>query len=445
MKLLLYGATEIGYMIASHLHQQHDITIIHDPGELPEKFTNLDIIFCPGSAADIGTLEKVNASEANLFIACSMLDETNIIACWTVKKVADIETICFIRKSELFQNLSPSDRFKYDTRYDIDSVIWPEQLLTQDIFRIVSVPEAIDVEIFAQGKAKLLEYRIKDETSMCNKRVMDCRFPKNVLIVGITRNQELFIPNGSTEIKLDDKVIFIGIGSALDTLATSFFQQGSKIKTASIIGGGSVGFMLAQMLEKAGVRVKIIEQDDGRCEFLANSLEKALVLHGNGTDIELLQNETIADVDVVICITDNDEKNLLCSLLIKQLGSERIVTRVGNMQNYELFQRVGIDVVVSPRASALTEVLNRIKAHDIDVVAVIEGGKGEVLGLTLPESFKETMIKDIRFPANAIIGIISRGHRVIIPDGTTMIQALDRLTIFTMAENADTIKSLFFS
>ncbi len=445
MKLLLYGATEIGYMIASHLHQQHDITLIHDPGELPDKFTNLDIIFCPGSGADIGILEKVNVSKANLFIACSKLDETNIIACWTVKKVADIETICFIRKVELYRNLSPSNHLQYNNQYDIDSVIWPEQLLTQDIFRIISVPEAIDVEIFAQGKAKLLEYRIKDETSIRNKRVMDCKFPKNVLIVGITRNQQLFIPNGSSEIKIDDKVIFIGIGSALDTLAASFFQQGSKIKTASIIGGGSVGFMLAQMLEEAGIRVKLIEQDSSRCEFLANSLEKTLILHGNGTDIELLQNETIADVDVVVCITDNDEKNLLCSLLIKQLGSERIVTRVGNMQNYELFQRVGIDVVVSPRASALTEVLNRIKAHDIDIVAVIEGGKGEVLGLTLPETFKKTMIKDIHFPANAIIGIISRGRRVIIPDGTTLIQALDRLTIFTMAENVETIKSLFFS
>ena len=181
-----------------------------------------------------------------------------------------------------------------------------------------------------------------------------------------------------------------------------------------------------------------------RCEFLANSLKKTLVLQGNGTDLELLESESIAAADACICTTDNDEKNLLCSLLIKQLGSKRIVTRVGNIQNYQLFEHVGIDVVVSPKASALTEVLNRVQVRNVDVLALIEGGKGEVLRLTLPDNFKEVQIKDLKLSANAIIGVIIRGHEVLIPNGMTYLRPKDLLKIFTMKEDSDKIKEFFF-
>ncbi len=139
---------------------------------------------------------------------------------------------------------------RYRAPYDIDIVIWPEQLLTQDIFRIVMVPEALDVEYFAQGRAKLFEYRIKEDSLICDKRIMDCTFPDNVLIIGITRDNKLFIPDGSTIISLNDKVIFMGKGSALDLLAARFFQKRTKIGRVVLIGGGSVGFLLAKNLSR---------------------------------------------------------------------------------------------------------------------------------------------------------------------------------------------------
>jgi trk system potassium uptake protein TrkA len=444
MDILLYGMTEIGYLIASGLHQQHNITLLHDEkGGLHEKFINLDISMIEGSGGDLAVLETIEAARADLFIACSSMDEANIVACWTIKKIADTETICFISKPSLFHNFSSSINTRYHTRYDIDSIIWPEQLLTQDIFRIISVPDALDVEFLAGGKAKLFEYRIKETSRIIDTPIMACGFPADMLIVGISRDDKLFIPNGQTTIRLHDKVFFIGIGPALDTLAADFFQQSSEVKSVSIIGGGSVGFMLAEMLENRGVRVKLIELGSQRCEQLANSLQKTLVLQGDGTDLELLESESIAEADVCVCITNNDEKNLLCSLLVKQLGSKRIITRVSNLQNYELFARVGIDVVVSPKASALTEVLNRIQILGVDIIALIEGGKGEVLRITIPETFKEVRIKDLKFPVNAIIGVIVRGHRVLIPNGDTLLLAGDRLKIFTMKEDSETLKKLF--
>ena len=444
MDLLIYGATELGYMVAQRLYQEHSVTVIDDLEKLPDRFNSLDISFISGSGADVDALEQTNLNSCELFIACAELDEANIVACWTVKKIVDIETICFIRTMELYRNLVSPKQNRYQTRYDIDTIIWPEQLLTQDIFRIISVPDAIDVEYFAGGRAKLFEYRIKEDSILRDTRVMDSSFPENVLIVGITRDQSLFIPDGSTVIEVDDKVIFMGTGRALDNLAASIFQSRNSIKTAVLIGGGSVGLMLAQQLEQAGIRVKLIEQDKDRCIFLADKLQKSLILHGDGTDLELLEGESIGDADVIVCITNNDEKNLLCSLLVKQLGTDRrIITRVSNTRTAQLFERVGIDVVVSPRESALTELLNRVQARDVDILALVEGGQAEVLRLTLPDSFMDTKVMDVKFAARAIIGVVRRDRRLIIPRGETVLKAGDQLKIFTMTEDAEAVKKLF--
>jgi trk system potassium uptake protein TrkA len=444
MNLLIYGATELGYMVATRLYSGHSVTLIDDLDKLPERFNTLDISFITGSGADVDALEQADLKDCSMFIACSVLDEANIVACWTVKKIVDIETICFVRTMELYRNLVSPKQNRYQTRYDIDTIIWPEQLLTQDIFRIISVPDALDVEYFAEGRAKLFEYRIKEKSVLCNNRVMDCAFPPNVLIVGITREHSLFIPDGSTVIQPDDKVIFMGTGPALDSLAASIFQSSNNIRTAVLIGGGSVGFMLAQQLELAGISVKLIEQDGDRCTFLADKLKKSLILQGDGTDLELLEEEAVDNADVTVCITDNDEKNLLCSLLVKQLGAaRRIITRVSNARTAQLFERVGIDVVVSPRESALTELLNRVQARNIDILALVEGGQGEVLRLTLPEEFPQTKVMDLAFEVQAIIGIVKRGRRLLIPNGETVLKAGDQLKIFTMAEDAETVKTLF--
>jgi trk system potassium uptake protein TrkA len=444
MDILIYGATELGYMVAQRLYQEHSVTVMDDLERQPEKFTSLDIGFVTGNGADVDALEQAGLAGCDLFIACSDLDEANIVACWTVKKIVDIETICFVRTMELYRNLVSPKQNRYQTRYDIDTVIWPEQLLTQDIFRIISVPDAIDVEYFAEGRAKLFEYRIKEDSILRDKRVMDCAFPHNVLIVGITRDHKLFIPGGSTVIEQDDKVIFMGTGQALDKLAVTIFQTAASMKSAVLIGGGSVGFMLAQQLEQAGIRVKLIEQNKERCVFLADKLANTLILHGDGTDLELLEGESIGDGDVIVCVTNNDEKNLLCSLLVKQLGTERrIITRVSDARTAQLFEKVGIDVIVSPRESALTELLNRVQARDVDILALVEGGQGEVIRVTLPEDFPGTKVMDVHFEAQAIIGIVARGRQIIIPYGETILKAGDQLKIFTMAEDAEAVKTRF--
>jgi len=443
MKILIYETTDAAYMAARYLSEKHDVTILAEADQLSERFANLDVSFVRGSGADVTLLEQTNAAQMDLFVACSAVDEANIVACWTIKRIADIETICFVQKMELYQNLNYDDQSRYQTTYDIDTVIWPERLLTQDIFRIVSVPDAVDVEFFASGRVKLFEYRIKEDSEILNQRIKDCSFPRNVLIVGITRENNLCIPQGATTIELNDKVIFMGTGPALDLLAARFFKKDIKLNKAVVIGGGNVGFLLAQQFEEAHLQVTVIDLDRQRCTYLAERLKNSLVLCGDGTDLELLENASVEDCATTICVTDNDEKNLLCSLLVKQISNCRIVARVSNSNTALLFDRVGIDVVVSPLEAALKDLLNHIESRDIDILALIEGGQGEVVRLTVPENFAETRVADLSFEARAIIGVVQRGRQIIIPNGETIIKKHDQLKFFTLTADVEAIKKMF--
>ena len=268
-------------------------------------------------------------------------------------------------------------------------------------------------------------------------------FVENTLVVGITRDCNLFIPDGETEFLLNDKVILMGYSTSLDILANRLFQNSEKIKDATIIGGGNVGLMLAQNLEKVGIRTKIIEQDYKRCEDLTEELKNTLVLYGDGTNIELLQQEDVSDDDVVISVTNNDEKNLLCSLLSKQLGAKRVITRVSKSSNIPLFEKVGIDVAISPKEASIHEIKNNLIDTDVAILATVESGQGRIIETVVPDSFVPVAVMDLKFPAKALIAIIQRGAKVIIPKGNTIVQPFDQLIIFTKDEDSQKIKEYF--
>ncbi len=444
MKIVIFGANEVGCLLATQLFEDHDIIVIDKEENRSDDFKKLDIDFIFGNASNIEILEKINIKDADVFIACTAMDEANIVACLTVKRMSMAKTACFVSKEEYIESLGLIKGSEYHSEMMIDSVIWPEALLTQEIFRIITVPDAIDVENFAHGKARLLEYRIKNDSTLLGKKLKDCNFPDETLVVGITRNNELFIPSGLTTFEEGDKAIFMGAATSLDILAREMFSDSEKIKSVGIIGGGNVGLMLAKDLEKANIRTKIIEKNYKRCEFLTENLKKTLILNGDGTDLELLQQEEFNEFDVLVSVTNNDEKNLLCSLLAKQLGVKKVITRVSKSSNISLFEKVGIDVAMSPKEAAIDEINNVLIETDIDILATVEQGQGEVIDIYIPENYKDTKVMDLRLPHKAIIGIIRRGSKVIIPKGDTLVRAKDSLIVFTMAEHSSAVKDYFF-
>ena len=443
MKIIIFGANNLGAMIASEFYTDNDITVIDEEKNKSDAFNKLDVSFIDGNASSLDVLKQADIKNADVFVACNDSDELNIVACLTVKRLSNAKTLCFVRKEEYKSSLGIARDAEYNGDFYIDNVIWPEELLTQEIFRIITVAKALDVENFASGRARLLEYKIPENSVLVNTMVKNCGFPKDTLIVGITRNGELFIPTGETTLFKDDKVIFMGLSHSLNILAGKFFHEKEFVKYVTIIGGGNVGLKLAKSLENLKLKLKIIEKNEERCNVLSEELDNALIINGDGTDLELLNEEDVASSDVVVSVTNNDEKNLLCSLLVKHLGARKVVSRVSKITNVALFEQVGVDIAVSSRMASMNEVKNSIRDTNIGILATVEQGQGEVLVIDLPKNYETKKIMDLTMPAKAIVGIIQRRKRIIIPNGATQIMGEDSLIIFTTSENAPLIKKFF--
>ena len=444
MNIIIFGANEVGAIIASQFYTDNDITVIDNEKSKSDSFNKLDISFVDGYASDMEVLKQAGIKKADVFIACTDSDELNIVSCLTAKKADEnVCTMCFVRNEGYKSSLGIAKDAEYNNDFYIDIVIWPEELLTQEIYRIITVAKALDVENFAGGRARLLEYKIEKNSVLVNKVIKNCEFPKDTLIVGITREENLFIPNGDTILKEGDKVIFMGLIHSLDALAGKFFHEKDFAKNITIIGGGNVGLKLAKSLEGLRFKTKIVERDEKRCEFLSEQLSETLIINGDGTDLELLNEENIDSSDVVVSVTNNDEKNLLCSLLTKQLGVRRVISRVSKVTNAALFEKVGVDIAISTQVAALNEIKSNLCGTNIGILATVEQGQGEVLRILLPQTCETIKIMDMKMPVKGIVGVIQRRNRIIIPNGNTQIMGGDNLIIFTLSENAAAIRKYF--
>ena len=444
MRIIIYGANEMASAIAVEFFEDHDVIVIDPNQKNLESFSRLDVGVICADALNINILKKADVASADVFIACSSDDEQNIIACLMAKEVSRAQTVCFVSKKESLESLNAlKDEYHSSYVQGIENIIWPQNLLVQEIFKIITVPEAVDVENFAQGRARLLEYRIKEDSELLNQKLKDCYFNSEVLVVGIVRNDELFIPNGNSEFLLNDKIILMGTPIGLDIAVSELFVSKGNVKKIAIIGGGSVGYELAQALEKTSMNIKLIENDYERCEFLSQNLKKSLVLNGSGTNLELLEQEEIGRNDVVVAITNNDEKNLLCSLLSKQLGAKKVITRVSQGITGNLFERVGVDVAISQREACVHEIKNRIMDFRACVLATVERGQGEIIEVLVPKNFETKPLFEIKLPFPCVIAIINRGSKVIIPKGQTEIMPNDVLLVFVKSDDVMAVKEYF--
>jgi trk system potassium uptake protein TrkA len=324
-------------------------------------------------------------------------------------------------------------------------VVWPEAQLADDIERIVSSPGAIDAEVFEGGAIRLLEYRLGPGSKLTTARLADLHLPHGALLVAVRRGDALFIPRGDTRLAAGDKAIVMGTPEAMEEIQALITpgQTGGR-QDVTIIGGGDVGLRLAERLEAGRHRqIRIIEHDEKRGEILAARLKRTLVLQGDGTDLALLESEDIGQSDVLVSVIDNDEKNLLASLLGRQLGARRIITRVSKPANLRLFERVGVDVAISARGAAVASVLHQIEGGQTSLLAVLEQGEGRILELIVPPHYEARALRDLEPPSDSIVGAILRGQQAIVPRGTDTLQAGDRLLVFSTRDAAEHVRTFF--
>ena len=440
MRIVIVGGGQIGSSLARTLAPDHEVVVIDHDRAVADAFTAMDVDFIVGSGTSEEILGRAGIDTAQFFVASTGLDEVNIVACAIANRMANPETICLVSRADFVPGSYGSLE-----RFGINRVLWPEAQLAEDIERVVIAPGAIDAESFADGLVRLLEYKLGPESPLTSAPLGQLHLPRGALIAAVKRDIKLFVPRGSTELMIGDKIIVMGTPEAMQQVErlVNPARRGDRVQV-TIIGGGDVGLQLAQRLERTStIHLRIMETDHDRGELLAARLQRTLVLNGDGTDLEFLESENVGQSDVLVCVIDNDERNLLASLLGRQLGVAKIVTRVSRTTNLRLFERVGIDVALSARGAAVASILHQITGGASRLLAVLEGGEARVLELTVASEFKGRPLKDIGTPVAAIVGAILRGGAVIVPRGDDRIEPGDRLIVFSTRDAANRVQAFF--
>ena len=442
MHIIIIGGGAIGYPLAKALGPAHDVFVVDSDPLVGERFADADVEFVAGSGANPDVLRRAGVARCELLVASAQLDEINIVACALGSKLGARRTICFATREDLL--VGGADGLH--GHFGIDEIIWPEAELAADIERIIMAPGATDAEVFAGGRIELLEYRLDASSPLVGPPLASLDLPAGVVVIAVKHEQSTSIPRGETRLAAGDKVVLMGNHEGMARLralmAPAAGDAGTQLVT--IIGGGDVGYRLAQHLERAdGIRLCVIERDRARGEMLAATLSRALVLHGDGTDLELLENEEIGRSDVLVSVVDNDERNLLASLLGHQLGVGKVITRVSKRANHRLFERVGIDVALSARGAAVTSVIHQIDGGRASLLAILQEGQARVVELTAPAGLRPTAVKDLRLPRESIIGTVLRGGEVIVPRGDHVIREGDTLLVCCKDAAVRGVRDLF--
>jgi trk system potassium uptake protein TrkA len=443
VRVVIVGAGKVGYILAQRLSEEnHDVIVIENNEErrgIVE--STLDVMTIQGNGASPALLLDPQIRDSDLMVAVTDSDEINMIACMAAKQAGFKRTIARIRSQEYAEQ----DRLKLNESLGIYLTINPEMVTAIEISRILLTPAALDVEEFADGQVRMIEVKITPDSKLINQPLKSLRLPPHILAAGILRRDRMLIPHGSDMILANDCVFFVGEYSAIKKFEDSFMVRKSKVERVMIIGAGRIGRHLAAILEKSGISVKVIDKNQERCQELAKQLKNGLVLCGDGTDFDLLSEEGVGKADAVICLTDDDKLNLLLALIAKHIGAEKTFVRVGRSEYVSLMEKVGVDVVLSPRLLTAGVILRQVRRSEIVSVALLEGAKAEAMEIIVaahsPVAFKK--IRDAKLPRDSLIGSIVREKKMIIPNGKSVLEPGDRVVIFALPDTVPAVVKLF--
>ncbi|MBP2030962.1 trk system potassium uptake protein TrkA [Methanohalophilus levihalophilus] len=443
MKIIIIGAGEVGYHIAKSLYQNNDIIVIDEDEDACLRIDELDVQVIRGNGANAAILGKI-LPNTDLLVAVTGLDEVNIVSCMASKLImqsaSNFKTMARVSNPDYID--SPVAK---RTQLGIDVMVCPELSLASEVADILSIPEAIDTELFADGKVMMMEFVVKKDNEIVGKKVHQLDLPGGCIVSALFRESDLIIPRGDDVVRAGDHMVIMGRSKSMVEIPALFGEIGRKQSRIMIIGGGVVGFYLAKLLEHTRLKIKLIEREKERSEFIAEELPSILVLRGDGTDLNLLREEGIGDMDVVISVTDSDEKNLLCALLAKQLGAKKVIVRADHYDYVPLFEMVGVDRAASPREATVNEVLKLTMGTGIEALTTLEGEKVEIIEYTASSNSKIVgePLKNVQFPRGAIVSMVVKGDETHVPRGDYVIHAGDHVLIFSLPSALHDVEKLF--
>ena len=426
MKAIIIGAGKIGFNIAQTLSQEgHDVYVVEKDEDRQQVVAeNLDVQAVLGNGADSALLESIDIEDADLLVAVTESDELNLLACMLAGQYGVEKTVARVRKPEYDHN----NKLMQNPALNVDLVINPERVAAAEIAKIITVPEAVDVNYYAEGKIMLLELLIEHDNPVIGKALKDIHGEYHFLVAAILRGDDLILE--------EDRVFIIGRTDQMREIEKYLGFQRRTVHSVMMLGGSRVAFYLAQLLEKRGLEVKIIEKDYKHCKVLAGELDEAIILNGDGSDIDLLQDEGVQDTDMFIALTEDDRLNILVSLMAKRLGAKKTIAQVRRSDYLPLIEAVGIDIAISPRLLTAEAVLRFVRNSEFLSINVLEQGSAEVYEIILTEQMKRMIHQPIRtlgLPKGILIGALFRNNDAIIPSGNDILEPGDRIIIFAAA------------
>ncbi len=452
MNIIIVGCGKIGMSLVERLsHENHDIVLVDQNSDKIEDATNrFDVLGVVGNGASFNIQQQAGIDKADIFIAVTGSDELNLLCCLIAKNNKNIKTIARVRNPMYNMEIQFIRR-----QLGLSMIINPELTAAREIAQLLQFPAAIKIDTFARGRIELLRFRVKPEMKFAGRTIMDITssLKTDVLICAAERGTDTFIPDGSFVVQDEDILSIVGSPQA----AADFFRkigfQTRQINNCLIIGGGTIALYLAQSLLRTGFRVRIVERDLDRCEYLSETIPEADIVHGDGGSLDLLMREGLAHADSIVTLTNMDEENIFISLLARRHSDAKLISKVNRLSVHDLTEGMeGIDLgsIIAPNAISADYILQYVRGlqnsigSNVETLYKILDGKAEALEFYIrePSAVTGVPIMDLDLKPNLLICSINRAGKILTPKGQNQLQVGDSVVIVTTNEGLRDISDI---
>ena len=442
MKIIVLGAGKVGKTLIKHMsNEDHDIIVVDQNATKVEEVVNqYDVIGVVGNGGSYDILMEAGAEDANLIICVTASDELNILAGLMAKKMGTRHTIARVRNPDY-----SSQRDFMRNQLGFSMIINPELEAASEIRRVLSFPSAVKVDTFSRGKVELAEFFVEDHSRLNGVELSQLHkiTKTNILVCAVSHNEDVIIPDGNYAIKPGDHLYITGTHRDLSKFCLDIGVITTRIKNVIIVGGGKIAYYLSKQLSTQGIKVKIIEKDKNRCQVLAEKLPYVTIIHGDGSDDELLNEEGIENTDAVLALTGLDEENIVLSLSAKSLYHKKTIAKVTRMNYAGLSDILKVDSIVAPKKIVASQIIRYVRAKmnkdndsAVKTLYKIVDGEVEAIEFKVTEQFKylHKTLNEMKIKEHVLVAAIIRENEVIVPKGNTIMELNDNVIIVSRGE-----------
>ncbi len=450
MKVIICGAGQVGWQIARHLAgEKNDVTIVDSNADLVRRATEtLDVQGVAGFASYPDVLERAGARDADMIVAATHSDEVNMVTCQVANSIFGITRKIARLRAQSYMDAIYSDLYRRD-HLPIDVVISPEREVAEAALQRLAAPSTFDTESFMNGRAQLLGISLDEDCPVLNtplRQLTDLFSTLRAIVVGIRREGRLFAPEPNDQLFAGDQVYVFSHVEDVNRTLDIFGKATKKQERIVIIGGGNVGLAVAQALEKRTdrIRAKIIEKNRTQAERAADTLQRTIVLNGDGMSAELLAEANIERADAVLVVTDDDKTNILAAVRAKQAGCAMAIVLVNDPTLVPLMGALDIDAYINPRATTVSSILRHIRHGRVRAIYSIGDAEAEVIEAQVlgTSPIAGRLVRDIEFPEGVLMGALMKGEKVVKPTGDTRVDEGDVIALFCMAGDVPEVERL---